>query len=129
MIKKELVFATLFDSAYLLQGLALIDSIIKNYSESRVYLALLDELSIITMKEKYGDNPRVFFDNGDIRNECEFRVRNFEKRSEVIFSLKPTLIERAMSEIKADMYFYCDADLYFFNRFEFDYIKEDIILI
>ena len=53
----SLVFATLFNSAYLLQGLALVDSLMEKYPESKIYLALLDDLTISTFREKYSGNP------------------------------------------------------------------------
>lgn len=124
----SLVFATLFNSAYLLQGLALVDSLIEKYPESKIYLALLDDLTISTFREKYSNSNRIIFNNNSIKENYEKRISNSEKISEVIFSLKPDLISQAMLNVEGEMYFYCDADLYFFNRFNFENITEDVIV-
>ena len=91
----SLVFATLFNSAYLLQGLALVDSLMEKYPESKIYLALLDDLTISTFREKYSNSKRVIFNNSSIKENYEKRISNSEKTSEVIFSLKPDLISYA----------------------------------
>lgn len=124
----SVVFATLFSSAYLLQGLALVDSLIEKYPESKIYLALLDDFTISTFREKYSNSSRVIFDNSSIKKKYEKRIRNSERISEVIFSLKPDVISEAMLNVKGEMYFYCDADLYFFNRFNFEKLTQDVVL-
>jgi hypothetical protein len=124
----SLVFATLFNSTYLLQGLALVDSLIKKYPESKIYLALLDELTISTFRKKYPNSSRVIYNNVSIKKNYEKRIRNSEKLNEIIFSLKPDLISEAMLNVEGKMYFYCDADLYFFNRFNFENFTEDVFL-
>jgi len=124
----NVVFATLFNSLYLLQGVALVESLIKNYPESKILISSLDDLTSATLFQKFKRCKNVFIDNESIRENYERRLRNLEKSNEVIFSLKPILIEDAMKSLQGDMYFYCDADLYFFNRFNFDAISEEIIL-
>ena len=128
MSKKTLVFTTLFDSTYLLQGLTLVDSIFANYPESRIYLAPLDDLSGKEAMRRYRNNDRVIFDEGLIRENYEAGERNCKNRGEVIFSLKPLLLSKAMNRVDALKFFYCDADLYFFNRFEFGEIQEEVFL-
>jgi hypothetical protein len=124
----NLVFVTLLNSSYLLQGLALVDSIVKNYPESKVYVAPLDHFTMQAFANKYQKNKNVLIDGGTIRESYERRLKNHEKVNEVIFSLKPVLIEKALKNIQGDMYIYCDADLFFFSRFELDNIQEDIVL-
>lgn len=122
------VFVTLFNSSYLLQGITLVDSLLKNYPESRIYVAPLDDFATQILIDKYIQTENVLLDSGTIREEYERRLRNYEKVNEVIFSLKPVLIKRAMRSLNGDMYFYCDADLFFFSRFDFDKVQEDIVL-
>jgi hypothetical protein len=111
-----------------LQGLALVDSIAKIYPESTVYVAPLDDFTKQAFAHKYEEVKNVLIDSGTIREEYERRLRNHEKVNEVIFSLKPILIEKALKNVKGDMYIYCDADLFFFSRFDLDSTQEDIVL-
>jgi len=124
----NVVFATLFNSSYLLQGVALVESLIRNYPESKILISPLDDLTSEILFQKFKSSKNVFIDNETIRQSYERRLRNLEKINEVIFSLKPILIKNAMKSLQGDMYFYCDADLYFFNRFNFDSISEEMIL-
>lgn len=122
------VFVTHFDSNYILQGVSLIDSLLNLYPENKIYVSPLDNLSEKVLKEYYQNHNNVSFDSGSIRQILEKRLRNNGKRSEIIFALKPLLIHAAMKTIDAERYFYCDADLYFFNKYIFDLGTEDIFL-
>lgn len=124
----RIVFTTHFNSSYILQGVSLIDSIIRVYPEHKIYVSLLDDLSEKIVKEHYRDYSNIFFDHGLIRKILEKRLKNNGKLSEIIFALKPLLIRAAMDRIQADKYFYCDADLYFFNKYQFNTGTEDIFL-
>ena len=124
----RVVFATHFDSTYILQGVSLINSIINIYPEYKIYVSLLDNLSEKIVKEHYRHISNVIFDNGLIRKVFEKKLKNNGKLSETIFALKPLLIRATMERIEAEKYFYCDADLYFFNRYRLDVGAEDIFL-
>ena len=108
--------------------MGLVDSILRHYPDSKLYVAPLDDYSLRIFESRYKDVPAVIIEDGRIRKEFEQKNRDSGKAAESIFSLKPKLIENAIATEPADYYIYCDSDVFAFRKFDFHSVDADIIL-
>lgn len=109
---------TYFDQAYLLKGLAMLDSLDRHLQDWRCYVLALDELTAITLRRLYLGDSRV-----DIRNLADLeahkpvltRIREKRPWKEYIFTLTAPWVNFLLETEHIPDLAYLDADCFLFS--------------
>ena len=118
-------FVTFFNKKYLLAGLTLVDSIVAQMPESKIYVMPLDIQSTQICSEKFISTENVVvLDNTEILTKIQYFASKGRSLPEAIFSVKPEIILKAFSKISEDdLLIYCDADIFFFSNLKLEISK------
>jgi len=107
-----LEYCTLFDANYLVQGLALYESINHHHTDYRLHVLAFCKKSYATLKGLHLPNV-VLYSATEIESQALSRIRPRLSNFEYACALKPGFILRILQD--AEYIVYVDADSYFFN--------------
>jgi len=126
-------FCTLFSEKYLLQGLALITSIKRHHSNSKIWVLALDEKTHLALEELSLENV-ILLSNYDREQILNYFTKFQETRSyaESIFTTKPYFLSQVLEKVEEDEFLtYVDADTFLFDTLTLDTLtsmRADILL-
>lgn len=123
-------FCTLFDSAYLVYGLALHSSLERYCSSYHIYIFAFDDKSFEILTEMQLKNVTVISLN-DFEDEELLRVKKTRAREEYFWTCASSTTLYVLNKYNVDMCTYLDADIFFFSdpSILIEEIKEKSVLI
>lgn len=106
-------FCTLFDSNYLLQGIAMYESLKKYCDDFHLYIFAFDDKSCSILKKLNLPRATVISLN-EFEDKELLEVKPFRSKGEYCWTCTPSVILYAIRKYKLKTCTYLDADLYFF---------------
>lgn len=108
-------YCTLFDSNYLIRGLAMYNSLKENSDKFHLYVFSFDELSNKILKELNLENLTVI-SLKEFENEELLKVKSGRTPGEYCWTSTPLTILYCIEKYGLDFCTYVDADIYFFSN-------------
>jgi hypothetical protein len=131
MNSANFTFCTYFDKKYILQSLALIDSIQRIYANSRIVIFALDSETMNFFKNASLTNVEYLETKSQQKISEKFEAFRLSRSyPESIFSLKPIFIREVLKTLSEDQWvIYLDSDTFLFNSLEIQNIRPDKSII
>ncbi len=123
-------FCTLFDSHYLIRGLAMYQSLAKHLADFHLYIYPFDDECLKVLRKL--DLPNVtLVPIQDLKDEEFLKIKDNRNPKEYCWTGKPCITRHALINFNLESITYIDADLYFFYPPEaiIDELGNDAILI
>lgn len=109
----KMFFCTLFDSHYMIRGLAMYESLVKTCPEFHLYIFAFDDLSFDILKQKALPNVTVI-KLSEFEDKQLLAVKPTRSYVEYMWTCTPSVILFCIKTYQLDHCIYLDADLYFY---------------
>jgi hypothetical protein len=110
-----MTFCTLFNSKFLLKGLAMIFSLKEHAPESKIYVLCMDELTFDFFKKNHLEFEVIPINLTEFENNTLLELKKNRTFVEYCWTLTPCLIEYCLKKFNLHDCTYLDADLFFFS--------------
>jgi len=107
-------FCTLFDKNYLLQGMTLYRSLLRNMTEFNLYVLCMDEITYDTI-HKFSQPNLIPIRLAEIENDETRIVKERTTHGQFCWVCQPLICFYVLSHFKVDMVTYLEADSMFFS--------------
>ena len=113
-----MIFVTTFDKKYYTRGITMLDSLIENSQNLKIFILALDSITHDCLTSLYVNNPNIIVLNELEINNCDLsKLKTTRKYFEYCWALSSILCNYVLSNHNEDV-IYVDADLYFFSEVE-----------
>lgn len=123
-------FCTLFDSGYLLKGLALYESLNKHCDNFHLYIFVFDNKSYSILK-KLNLSRVTVISLSEFEDKELLKIKPSRSRAEYCWTCTPSIILYSLKKFNLSQCTYLDADIFFFSspNILLDELKDDSVLI
>lgn len=118
------ILCTLFDSAYLAQGMALLRSVAEWHEDFAMYVLALDERAFACTRARADARVRTMR-VVDLENELLRRLKAERSRAEYCWTLTPFLMGTLLNDFNLPHLAYLDADCFLFHPLDALYNEVD----
>lgn len=135
MVKEGVAFCTIITADYIPFALALRESILAFSDEVSFHILIADEKTSLKAKiENEYPNTTISYPEEVCCNKIgkEIYSKYYEQQISVFrWSMKPIFVSYLLKNNKYEKVIYCDADIYFFNNYDFllNLLNEDDLLL
>ena len=114
-VEKDCSYCTLFNSAYLDRGLAMLHSLINNSADIRIYVLAMDRKTFEVLNGKFLDKVTII-QHDDFATKRLLELKTQRNVAEYCWTCTAKLIEYIFENYNERMCTYIDADLYFYQN-------------
>ena len=107
-------YCTLFDSNYLIRGLAMYESLLKNSSNFHLYILPFDDKSSSILEKLKLINVTII-NLKNFETKELLKIKKERTLVEYYWTCTPSIIKYCFNKFKLDNCIYIDADIYFFS--------------